>query len=83
MYSKFKYVCGELIGQGFGAVVFSEAVDHSAMRPLFSEIKGAGFGHVGLTDVEVYGESYSLRVKSRPEDQPHVSRAVAHSNTIR
>lgn len=80
MYTKSKYVVGRLEGDTV-AVVFPESIQHSTMRRLFDTITSGGFCHYSDEGVKVYGESTSLRVKSRPEDVQFVSRAMSHPTT--
>jgi hypothetical protein len=89
MYSKAKYVVGEILtrdimGSIFGAIVFSECSPHRAIVNMFApgSIVGAGFFHADETAVYVYGESTGLGVKSRPEDIKHVARAIAHASAV-
>lgn len=85
MYSKGKYIVGEIRGQYpvLTAVCFNELATHSDFKPIFTEILGAGFFHVNddLT-VTVYGDSVSLEVKVRPEDAKKISQALALPGTI-
>ncbi len=90
MYSKAKYVVGEIltydiIGSTFGALIASEVVPHAALSRLFvpNSIVGAGFFHVDSDGVKVYGESTGLKIKSRPEDAIFVAKAVAHESAHR
>lgn len=83
MYSKSKYVVGR-IGQLEYAIVFDEGLSHSAAGRAFQhgEIISAGFCHLDADGVKVYGESYSLKVASRPEDKELVGRAMSHPEYI-
>jgi hypothetical protein len=82
MYNRSKYVVGKIQGDvGLTAVVFNDVTNHSSMRALFLEdsITSAGFWYVNDNDeVVVYGESESLRLKSKPSDARLVARAIAH-----
>lgn len=81
MYSESKYVVG-MIGGFEAAIVIPETVTHSDVRCIFDEVLSAGFCHYSSDKVVVYGESVSLRVKSRPEDARFVGRAMAHPEYI-
>lgn len=83
MYTKSKYIVGR-IGRFEHAIVFDELLTHSDMRPAFvhGEIISAGFCHYDSDGVKVYGESVSLRVASRPEDEKLVGRAMSHPEYI-
>lgn len=83
MYSRSKYIVGKF-GHLEYAIVFDEGLTHSDMRPAFQhgEIISAGFCHYSTDGVKVYGESISLRVASRPEDERLVGRAMSHPEYV-
>lgn len=83
MYTKSKYIVGRF-GHLEHAIVFDECVTHSDMRPAFQhgEIISAGFCHYTTDGVKVYGESVSLGVASRPEDERIVGRAMSHPEYV-
>lgn len=80
IYVKSKYIVGEVRGGGLGsvlsAVLFNDVVSHDSLRPLFSEIHGAGFFYIEGGKVNVFGESIALKVKSRPEDVIWIERTL-------
>ena len=89
MYSKGKYVVGEVIGRYIpvmAAVCVNESITHSDLAPIFvpGSIRSAGFFHINedLT-VSVYGDSISLRVKSQENDAILVSKTLALPGTVR
>ena len=87
MFSKSKYVVGKVSSKYADilcAVVFTETLNHSDFTRFFIEgsITSAGFCHYTDDKVCVYGESTSLRLKSKPEDEILVGRALAHPNYI-
>lgn len=88
MYTKAKYIVGDVQGTYMVqtcAIVFSEAVGHNEVAPLFiaGTIISAGFFHADEEKVHVYGDSVSLRIKSNPEvDERLVGRAIAHQAYI-
>lgn len=71
MFTKAKYVVGEvpaIVGTFTVAICFSEAVGHDTVKPLFKEIHSAGFFYINDDrTVVAYGESVSLKTKSRCE----------------
>lgn len=81
MYSKSKYIVGEL-GSGIlpimVAVVFPESINHTDVAPIFSEIMSAGFCQYGTDQVSVFGESIGLHIKSDPTHERLVGRAMSH-----
>lgn len=79
MFNKSKYVVGILAGDE-AALVFSELLTHRDVARVFQRVISAGFCHYSESDgcVKVYGESISLGIKSRPEDEIHVGQAMSH-----
>lgn len=81
MYHKGKYVVGRISESygGVGAIISDEVVNHSTLGKLFvpGTIVGAGFFHISDEEVKVYGNSSSLKIASRPEDEQFVGRALA------
>ncbi len=77
-----KYIVGPLKSSAFGtvgAVVFPEMCDHAEMAKLNmveGEVLSAGFCHVFPDGVELFGESLSLKIKSNPEHEGIVRRAL-------
>lgn len=81
IYTRSKYIVGEVRGGGIGsvtsAVLFNDVVSHDSLRPLFSEIHGAGFFYIDENfKVSVFGTSTSLNVDSRPEDALWIERTL-------
>lgn len=75
MVLKRKYV----IISGKGAILFPETFQHAEFRK-HGEITGAGFFFIGDNDkVTVYGESISLKIKSKSEDLFWVKQALGLS----
>ena len=75
MYNGGKYVVGETIHGAYTAVCFNEVAVHRDFLFLFKEIDGAGFFNVD-GEVICYGESVSLKIKSREEDIEWVRRSL-------
>ena len=78
-----KYIVGELpnaSGSVLGAVVFPEYVQHVHMAQVFEpgddNLVSAGFFQVVEGQVEAYGESVSLGLKSRHEDSVLIAKAI-------
>jgi hypothetical protein len=66
-----KYIVGTVpssVFEGDQAVIFSSFLRHDQVAAaLRMDVKGAGFVSIG-SDIQVYGESVSLKIASRPED---------------
>lgn len=83
MYSKSKYVVGEVSGI-MVAIVIPEVLSHSDLLPVFDQntIRSAGFCFYLEADVQVYGDSFGLKVISRPDDAHFVGRAMSHPKYV-
>lgn len=83
MFRRGKYVVGKFRGNRWdSAVIFDESANHSDFRDIFETIEGAGFFTISTADdlyevvVRNYGESVSLKIKSRPEDLVPLQKAL-------
>lgn len=72
---KMKYVM-----TNHGPIIFPETIEHSAFRGLHSareerKLESAGFVHgIDFDNADCYGESETLKMKSRPEDTATLKR---------
>lgn len=88
MFSKSKYLVGQVHIDGttaLMALVFPENFPHAVAAHAFlpGSIVSGGFCHYEDDDVRVYGESISMKVKSRPDqDMILLGRALSHPKYI-
>lgn len=77
---KQKYVVGRISGMSDVAVVFSELTVHADVARCFvaGSVESAGFFYATEDEVIPYGESTSLKLKSRPEDAMLIGMAIGH-----
>ena len=76
IYTRSKYIVGVIRGGVVSAILFNDVLSHDKLRPLFSEIHGAGFFSIREGKVTVFGESVSLKTESRPEDVTWIERTL-------
>lgn len=73
MYSAMKYICvsSPRMNAEEAIIIFPQAMIHKEMARGFHEVHSAGFVSLfdddGTPSVKCWGESESLKVKSRPE----------------
>jgi hypothetical protein len=61
-----------------GPIIFGGIISHNEMANKFpnDEVIGAGMINAGEDDLQVYGESVSLQIKSKPADQSRINYLV-------
>lgn len=81
-YDKGKYLVGEIpltVGSNLGAVVIGEHFGHAVLRSVFvpdTIVRGGFFFIDEDGKVVVYGESISMKVKSKDIDALLVAKAI-------
>lgn len=84
-----KYIVVESVDVGHGVILFDDAIAHNEMAkgvPGFIKVHSAGF--IRLTkkdekyDIECYGQSVSLNIKSEPEFDTYLVKACLKRNFL-
>ncbi len=75
-----KRECKYVMTRAFGPILFGPAIQHNEIATGY-EIISAGFCDVfvnnkGDVEVGVYGDSFSLGIKSKPEDEEKIRRML-------
>lgn len=84
-----KYVVVETTDTGYATILFDDSIAHNEMAavvPGFIKVHSAGF--IKLTkkdekyDIECYGQSVSLNIKSEPEFDTYLVKACLKRNFL-